>query len=377
MTHDLSLLRQSRRGFMKSASLAAMTMTGLGSYAGSLSLANAAGTPLSFAGWQGEDDPAAAAEFLKSTGSTIDAVYVNSGDELLTKLRSGGLGSIDVVSQNKDYIPLAIKSKLLQPLDLSRIPNAAKIYPVLAKAPWAQSDGETYAIPLSWGDSPIVWDPKKWDAPPEKYSDLADAKYKGQLVCLDDAYSILWLFSSSLGHPDPSKITQAQLDDVLKLANSVKKNIVLVGSFGDMTDVMVRGDASMAFAGWELMVEMAAAKGAVLKSGLTGKDKGFLWSDAYSIPRDAPNLDAAYAFINTMVGAEANAILAVNTGSGAANADAVALIPAEKRNQYNYALVDGDPATNAMSLSVLPPLVPEGDIVGIAAWRMAWQEFRA
>ena len=376
MTKDHNLGSPTRRSFLQISALMGASLTGLGGLAGRAAFAQSK-VELAFAGWQGEDDPAAAEAFLKANNATINATYVNSGDELLTKLRSGGLGTIDVVSQNKDYIPLSIKAGLLQPLDLSKIPNASSLFPVLAKAPWAQAGGETYAIPLSWGDSPIVWDPKKWDAPPDKYSDLADAKYKGQLVCLDDAYSVLWLFSTSLGHPDPSRITQAQLDDVLKLANAVKKNIVLVGSFGDMTDIIVRGDASMAFAAWELMVEMAAPKGVTLKSGLTGKDKGFLWSDAYSIPKDAPNLDAAYAFINQMISPASNAILAVNTGSGAANQDAVALIPEEKRGQYNYDLVKGDPIGNAMSLSVLPPLEPQGDIVGIAAWRKAWQEFRA
>lgn len=372
MTIDKLGIPLGRRTFLKSAAALGVSLTAFGDLAFAQD-----GVQLSFAGWQGEDDATAAEDFLKSTNSSVTATYVNSGDELLTKLRSGGLGTIDVISQNKDYIPLSIKAKLVQPLDLAKIPNAAQLFPVLAEAPWAKQDGQVYAIPLSWGDSPIVWNPQKWDAPPDKYSDLADAKYASQLVCLDDAYSVLWLFSSSLGHEDPSRITQAQLDEVLKLANAVKKNIVLVGSFGDMTDVLVRGDASMAFAAWELMVEMAAGKGVELKAGLTGKDKGFLWSDAYSIPVDAPNLDAAYGFINHMVGAQANAIIAVNTGSGAANQDAVALIPSEKRDQYNYDLVGGDPAKSPMSLSVLPPLEPEGDIVGIAAWRTAWQEFRA
>lgn len=357
-------------------SLAALGAAGAGLGGPAIEGARAA-LQLTFAGWQGEDDPAAAEAFLKSSGATINAIYVNSGDELLTKLRSGGLGTIDVVSQNKDYIPLAIRAGLLEPLDLAKIPNAAKIFPVLAGAPWARGAGKVFAVPLSWGDSPIVWDPKKWAGPPAKYSDLADAKYRGQLVCLDDPYSVLWLFSSSLGHPDPARITQKQLDEVLKLANAVKKNIVLIGSFGDMTDILVRGDASMAFAAWELMVEMAAAKNVTLKSGLTTVDKGFLWSDAYSIPKNAPNRDAAYAFIDAMLAPAANAILAVNTGSGAANAEAVPLIPAEKRSQYDYALVAGNPATSPMSLSVLPPLEPEGDIVGISAWRNAWQEFRA
>jgi spermidine/putrescine-binding protein len=333
---------------------------------------------LIFAGWQGEDDQEAAKEFVTQTRTSIRSTYVASGDELLTRLRSGGLGSIDVVSQNKDYIPLAIKAGYLEPLDRNKIPNAANIFPALADAPWLQSNGQVYAIPLSWGDSPIIWDPRKWDRPPAKYSDLADSKYKGALTCLDDPYSVFWLFSSSLGHPDPAKITQAQLNETVKLARAVKKNIVLIGSFGDATDVIVRGDASMAFAGWEQMVNIAAQKGKVLKAGLTTVDKGFLWADAYSIPKGAPNEDRAYAFINAMLSPLADAILAAKSSSAGVSEAAVQLIPSPARNQYDYTVVRSRGSTShPMDMSVLPPLAPEGEVVGIAAWRKAWQEFKS
>jgi spermidine/putrescine-binding protein len=331
---------------------------------------------LVFVGWQGEDDPQAAAEFTTAAKVRIRSSYVASGDELLTRLRMGGAGSIDVVSQNKDYIPLSIRAGFLEPLDLHKIPNAAGLFPVLATAPWVQSGGHTYAVPLAWGDSPLVWDPRKWEGPPSTYAELASAKYKGALTCLDDAYSVLWLFSSSLGHPDPARITQAQLDETVKLARAVRKNIVLIGSFGDATDVIVRGDASMAFSGWEMMVNIAARKGVVLKSGLTTKDRGFLWADAYSIPKGARNIEQAHAFINHMLSPRSNAMLASRLGSAGVSEAALKLMQPSSSGGYNYEMVRGAGA-RLMHLSVLPPLAPEGDVVGIAAWRKAWQEFKA
>jgi spermidine/putrescine-binding protein len=380
---SLSSYRLSRRQFLQTTGSTTMALAsfGAGFMAASRDAAAAPNLPageLVFAGWQGEDDQEAAKAFVAQTRTTIRSTYVASGDELLTKLRSGGLGSIDIVSQNKDYIPLAIRAGYLEPLDRSKIPNAANIFPVLAQAPWLQSDGHQYAVPLTWGDSPIIWDPRKWDGPPAKYSDLAATKYKGALTCLDDPYSIFWLFSSSLGHPDPARITQAQLDETVKLARAVKKNIVLIGSFGDATDVIVRGDASIAFAGWEQMVNIAAQKGKVLKSGLTTVDKGFLWADAYSIPKGSPNTDRAYAFINHMLSPAADAILASKSGSAAVSDAAVQLMPAQARNQYDYTVVKTKGSTShPMDTSVLPPLAPDGEVVGIAAWRKAWQEFKS
>jgi spermidine/putrescine-binding protein len=339
--------------------------------------AMAANARLVFAGWQGEDDWTCAPELAKAGPFPIRSSYVVSGDELLTKLRTGGMGTIDLITQNKDYVPLSIRSHFLQPLDFTKLPNAAQLFPVLRNAPWAQASGQMYAVPLAWGDSPIIWDPRKWDSPPERYSDLADKKYRGALACLDDPYAVLWLFSSSLGHPDPARLTQAQLDETVKLAKAVKRNIVLMGSFGDATDVMIRGDASMAFSGWEMMLSIAARKGVTLRAGLTSKDRGFLWADAYSIPRNAPNSDLAYRFINAMLGKQANATLAGRLQSAAVTEEAAALM-GNQSPVYNYGLVrKPGPPTPLMNLSVIPPLEQDGNIVGIAAWRRGWQEMKA
>ena len=84
---------------------------------------------------------------------------------------------------------------------MARIPNAAGLFPAFKDAPWLTKDGKTYGIPMIWGDEPCVYDPKKWDAMPAKYTDFADPKYKGELVLLDDPFGNIWLFAKSLGMP--------------------------------------------------------------------------------------------------------------------------------------------------------------------------------
>ena len=337
------------------------------------------GGTLIYVGWDGEDGKTISKPFLKKNNVKLDSSYVASGDEVLTKLRSGGQGSVDLVAQNKDYLAIAIELGLLTPLDLERLPSFEELYPSLKDAPWVQDEGDTFVVPLIWGDQPIVYDPKVWDEVPPRYTDLADARYKGALTTLDDPYSNLWLFSKSLGHTDPARITQQQLDATLDAAKAIKPNLVtLAASFGDMTDILARGDASMAFNGWAAMTVFAKDKGATLDFAQPATDGSYFWADGYSIPKDAPNEATAYAYTNLMASKRMNAKLAESLFSGATNSLAPQFMDPAIVDLYDY---PGQIETNKdgvgpRSLGVLPPLEDDGNIVGVAKWKKAWEQFK-
>jgi spermidine/putrescine-binding protein len=346
---------------------------------GSSSAEEQIGGTLTYVGWDGEDGKTIAGSFLKKNNVKLDSSYVASGDEVLTKLRQGGQGTVDLVAQNKDYLKVAIELGLLTPLDLERLPAVADQYPSLANAPWVKDEGETYVVPLIWGDQPIVYDPKVWDEVPPRYTDLADSRYKDALTTLDDPYSNLWLFSKSLGHSDPARIDQSQLDATLEAAKSVKPNIVtLAASFGDMADILARGDASMAFNGWAAMTVFAKDKGATLEFAQPATDGSFFWADGYSIPKDAPNEATAYAYTDLMASKRMNAKLAESLFSGATNSQSKELMDPSIVELYDYAgqIETDQEGVGPRSPGILPPLEDDGDIVGVAKWKKAWEEFK-
>ena len=236
----------------------------------------------------------------------MQATFQSSADEALTKFQTGGRGAMDIIASNKDFVRAVLASdvEFLQPLDMRRIPNAAGLFPAFKNAPWTTRRGQTFAIPLIWGDEPCIYNPKKWDGMPPKYTDFADPKYKGELVFLNDPFSNIWLFATSTRMPQPNRLTQKQLDEVVAAMLTVKPNIVAFGaSLGDMVDIMIRGDASIGIGGWAFQTIIAARKGVELVSASPALDGTFFWCDAYSIALDAPNPDNAYAFINFMMSA--------------------------------------------------------------------------
>jgi spermidine/putrescine-binding protein len=273
----------SRRRFIQGAT-GLVTLTVLGSPLDAF--AADVGGELNYFGWDGENGANVAKDFLAKNKIQMQASFQVSGDEALTRFNTGGRGTLDILTPNKDFqrAILAAGTELFQPLDMSRIPNAAGLFPAFKNASWLIKDGKTYAVPLIWGDEPCVYNPKKWDGVPAKYTDFADPKYKGEIVFMDDPFGNIWLFAKSVGVADPSRLTAAQLQQAVDAMLKVKPNIVTIGaSFADMADVMVRGDASIGVCGWAYQTLIAKDKGVELKVA-SPADDGTHWMPTPSPP---------------------------------------------------------------------------------------------
>jgi spermidine/putrescine-binding protein len=336
------------------------------------------GGALNFIGYDGEDAKDVAKSFFQQNNIKMNPTFIADAFEPLTKFNTGGRGQLDIISDNKDFqrAILAAGVELFQPLDLSRIPNAAGLFPAFQQAPWLTKDGQMYGIPLIWGDEPCIYNPKKWDGVPAKYTDFAAAKYKGELVLVDDPIANTWLFAQSLGMPQPNRLTQAQLDQTMTAMKAIKPNVVTFSAtLGDQADVLIRGDASMGIGGWAYQVVLAQQKGVTLVTASPATDGTYYWSDAYAIAVGAPNVDNAYAFMNFMMAPENNSAIAIGLGSGATIAKAVDQMDAATKALYHYDLV-AQPGGILATQVVSPPQNDDGDVVGVAKWQKAWQDYK-
>ena len=366
--------------------VASPVLAACGSSGGSTTSSSAAasatkplGGPLNFMGYPGEDAASVAKSFFEQNGITMNPTYIASPDEVLTKFNTGGRGQMDLIANNKDFQRNMVQGgvELYAPLDLSRIPNQAGLFPIFKEGNWVTKDGQTYGVPLIWGDEPCTFLPTKWDGPPAKYTDFADPKWAGELCMVDDPVANTWLWAKSIGNGDPSRLTQAQLDATVESMIQTKPNIVVFAKdLGDQADILVRGDASMGIGGWAYQIVLAAEKGVELKAASPSEDGTFYWSDAYGIAVDAPNPDNAYAFMNYMVDAANNAAIATELGSAVTVAASVALLDPATAALYNYGIVE-DPTGGVLASQVVsPPREAEGDIVGLPEWLAGWEAFK-
>ena len=118
----------SRRNFNKGA-LGVAALSGLAT-AGIPGIANAA-TDVTFLGWEGYDSGLFVDSYLADNDINLNTTYIGNNDEIVSKLVSGGVGTIDIVTPYMGYIPMMVAADILQPIDESKVPNLSKVHPFL------------------------------------------------------------------------------------------------------------------------------------------------------------------------------------------------------------------------------------------------------
>jgi spermidine/putrescine transport system substrate-binding protein len=136
--------------------------------------------------WQGygTDEAWSIKAFAEKTGIEVVHDYYSSESEMLTKLRTNP-GAYDLVVLNAARCAQATAEDLLQPIDFSKVPNAATIDANLRSNANFLKDDKGYAVPWVWGMTSLAI--RDGMPVPDSYKVLADPAYKGRVAMDDDA----------------------------------------------------------------------------------------------------------------------------------------------------------------------------------------------
>lgn len=292
---------------------------------------------ISFVGWEGYDTAAHVGNFLDAHNASIDATYVNTTEDMITKLRSGGLGAVDIVTFPQMYNPLMGEVGLLTPLKTDRLTNFSKMLPRFQKLATAESAGICYGAPFTFSSCALIYNPKAMAAPPTSWKDFLKPEFKGRVALYCDMLTniIVWGVVAT-GVKDPTRMTKPQLDQTIEMLITLKKNHIraMPASLGDGADLLIHGEVDMIM-GWEPMVLWCKAKGVEVKIARPVEGtSGFI--DSVNIAKDAPNLDLDYAFVDQSISVETQAKFGNEYMLGIVNQDAIALLKPEVKALYNF-----------------------------------------
>lgn len=291
----------------------------------------AIGDRVGLATWPNYHDPANFEAFTAATGAAVDVNVFGSNEEMLAKLQAGGSGW-DVFVPTNYTITTYVGEDLIEPLDLSRIPNfdAASFNPRFADP--GTVDGKVYAVSKNWGTTGFAVNTANLGALPKPTSwkefwDITKAEFTGRTMVHDYQLTTignaLKYFGYSFNSIDPAELAEAE-----KLLIEVKPHLFAISS--DYQPSMRSGDAWMTICwtgdGKQMNRDMPEIE------YVLGREGGELWSDFYAIPKGAPHLDAAYALINYLLDPAVNAKEAAFHGYPTADARVDALMPPEVLN---------------------------------------------
>lgn len=279
--------------------LSAGIVTGCGQKAASEG--GLAGTELNLYTWDGMFPQEVLDGFEEKTGVRINYSNFDYDEDMLAKLEETKGGDYDFVIAD-DYILELIKNEnLYQPLDTSRIENWKNINPIYQGQFYDPED--EFTVPYGAGIPLIVYDPALVDIEIKGYADLWDTSLKDNVALTANYRVIDGITLKTMGE----SFNTNDLDVIRKAGEKLKElapNVRVIND-NNTQDFLISGEVGAAFLYTSQVYEALSARDDLVavypEEGLGfGIMAGF-------IPSDAPNADAAYAFIDYLLDPEVSA----------------------------------------------------------------------
>ena len=164
--------------------------------------------------WEGYAEPEWLDPFKQATGATVNIVYSGSADEMFAKMQGSQGADFDLVSFDTSLFPRYVDAKLIQPFDMSKIPNSAIWRRSFRRCRPSCAAIARYGIPFAWGSLPLVYDATEFPTAPESWEVMWDPKYAQQMLWQDDANNSITLGALIVGVANPYKLTDEDFEKV-------------------------------------------------------------------------------------------------------------------------------------------------------------------
>jgi spermidine/putrescine-binding protein len=331
------------------------------------------GSEINYLGWQDYEGRTAIKPFLDEYNITVNTQYIANNDEVFTKLKASGGGRYDMTTNFHGIIETLYKNDLIEPIDLSLLPNWANVDNTFKEMQYYQSNGNVYAIPFTFGGIGILYNADVME-PPTSYDVLLDPKYKGKVLMHDESVAMIETAAIWLGFKNPTMLTQDQLDQVEELLMKLKANSRFIApTLGDCVSAFVNGEVVIEFAQWDAVAQWIQNEGINVKP-IMPKEGGYGYVDNYCVVKGAANKMATYAYLNELLGPEVQADLAKGLSVGIVNKEALPLMGEQQTSAYPYDNLAG----YFENVKPYPPTPTEkGEFTTMDQWTEVWERIKA
>lgn len=252
----------------------------------------AAGGELNLYTWDGMFPQEILTGFEAETGIQINYSNFSYDEDMLAKLEETKGGDYDLVFADDYIIELVIQEGLAQKLDTSRMENYDKLNPVFMSQFYDPQN--EYTIPHGAGIPLLVYDPALTDVEITGYEDLWDPALEDNIALTANYRVINGIALKTMGesyNTEDLDVIRAAGDRMMKLAPNIR-----VINDSNTQDFVISGEAAVGFL-YTSQVSLAMSSRPDLKIVYPEEGLGFGIIAGF-IPSEAPNADAAYAFLD-------------------------------------------------------------------------------
>jgi putrescine transport system substrate-binding protein len=298
--------------------------------------------------WSDYLAPNTLSDFEKQTGIKVHVAYFDNNETLETKLLAGSSG-YDIVVPTASYFERQIKAGVYLPLDKSKLPNLKNMDPQLMERVARHDPGNEHGVIYTWGTNGIGYNEKMVkelmpDAPLDSWRLVFDPAVASKLAkcgisVLDSPAEMMRVVLSYLGR-DPNSQKPEDLAAAETTLLKIRPYIRNINS-SEYIEALANGDLCVAV-GYNGDVLQARDRAREANKGIevkymVPKEGSILWFDMLAIPKDAPDVQSAYAYLNYIMTPQVMADISDFKRYANANAAAQALVlPAVKDDPGIY-----------------------------------------
>ena len=261
--------------------------------------------------WADYIDPAAIERFTRETGIRVRYDVYDTLETLEGKLSAGRSGYDVIVPTSEPAFHRLLRAGALRPLDMARLPHARGLDPALMGRIAAVDPGNRHGVIYLWGTVGLGLNVGRIRALwPEAPLDTLDLLLNPESVrrvagcgvaVMDSATDVLPSVLRHLGHP-PDSVAPAALEAAQRALLAIRPHLRSIPSPPALTEALANGEICLAFT---YSGDVIQAAGRAREAGRSielryaaPREGAQLWFDMLAIPADAPNPDAAHAFID-------------------------------------------------------------------------------
>ena len=232
--------------------------------------------------------------FTEKTGIEVIIDIYDSNETMLAKMQAGGGDAYSIIYPSDYMVQQMIELAMLASVDKERIIGIDNIFDKWQDPVY--DSGNTFSVPFAWGTTGLLYNTEVITDNPEDWDYLWDnaSSLSRRITLLDDVRETMGMALKSLGYSYNST-DPAEIEEAYNKLVEIRPSLASFMSFG-FEDGLLSGD---------LAVVMAYSVDAL--SSIDEDDRlnyvipvsgSSVWTDAMVIPTTAPNIDAAYEWIN-------------------------------------------------------------------------------
>jgi spermidine/putrescine-binding protein len=242
--------------------------------------------------------------FKKKYGITVKMTNFSSSEQMIAKLKAGGLSQYDVTVPSCYTAKAMIAQNLIEKFDKSAVPNLKNIDPSCLDKDFDK--GNQYTVPYMLSPCVLVVNTKKVKTDIKSFNDLLNPSLKNKIVVVDDERPIMGLALKALGF----SVNDTKASDLAKAStwlSSFKPNVKVFDSDSPKTS-LISGDCTVGYIyNGEASLALQANKDLKVvwtKEGLSG-----LIMDNLSLVKGTKHKTEAELFINYILGTQASRMI--------------------------------------------------------------------